>query len=359
MDQTTNSTEREMRTTRNDASRAPRVLTQWIIRWLLFFLICLGLGYSALQRYDPRATQGLTDSALYYRMVAGEEVQGREMRFRVLVPLIARPIHTATKTFLDPIRAVFLALLIANSIFCATTVCLLVAIGIRLTGNPAVALLAAALYLLNFAIGNLQLAAMVDAGEACLILAVVLTLFSDRWWPLPVWGLLGAMAKETFLPLAGVLTLVWWYVECRKQHNRISRLLLIVAMLVVAVITIVALRWGIAGTMGSSGMFVATNAAAGYSGIAGVFLNRTFLYVFVWLLPLGLVGLKRLPRAWVFGAIAATLLALVLGAYRNIGANAARPMFDVIGPMLSLSVAMLLTGAKVRTRDGLSGAEQA
>jgi hypothetical protein len=357
MDHVTDSTPEDFEVTASDGRRVLRALTQWIIRWLLFFLICLGLGYSALQRYDPRTTPGLTDAALYYRMVAGEEVQGREMRFRVLVPWVARPIHAVTKKFLDPARAVFLALLIANSIFCATTVCLLVAIGIRLTGNPAVALLAAVLYLVNFAVGNLQLAAMVDAGEACLILAVAWTLFGDRWWLLLLWGVLGALAKETFLPLAGAVALVWWYVECSKRPERISRLLPMIAMLVVALVTIVALRWALAEPVGSSGIFVRTNAAAGYSGAAGVILNRTFLYVFVWLLPLGLARLNRLPRPWVCASIAGAILALALGAYRDIGANAARPMFDVIGPMLSLSVAILLTGASVRSQGALSKSE--
>jgi hypothetical protein len=233
----------------------------------------------------------------------------------------------------------------------------LVAIGIRLTGNPAVALLAAALYLLNFALANLQLAAMIDTGEACLILAVAVTLFSDRWWLLPIWGVLGALAKETFLPLAGALALVWWYVECRKRLDRISRLLPIIAMLMVALVTIVALRSAFAGTMGSSGMFVRTNATAGYSGVAGVIFSRTFWYVFVWLLPLGLVRLKRLPRPWVLASSFSALTALALGVYRDIGGNVARPMFDVLGPILSLSVAILLTGSAVQTQ-AKSGSEQ-
>lgn len=338
--------------TTRDGRKFSRALTQWIIRWLLFFLICLGLGYAALQRYDPRTTPGLTDSTLYYRMVAGEEVQGREMRFRVLVPWVAKPVYMLAKSFLDPPRSVYLGLLISNSIFCATTVCLLVAIGIRLTGDPPVALLAAALYMLNFALTNLQLAAMIDTGEACFILAVVVTLFSKRWWLLPLWGVLGALAKETFLPLAGAMALVWWYVECGKRPGRISRLLPIIAMLMVALGTIITLRSAFAGAILASEVFVRTNASSGYSGFAAVVWNRTFLYVFVWLLPLGLVRLNRLPRPWVIASIAGALLALALGAYRNIGGNAARPMFDVVGPILSLSVATLLTGHTTQTLRG-------
>ena len=38
--------------------------------WLLFFLICFGLGYPTLNRYDPRLTG--PDQVTYYRMVTGQ-----------------------------------------------------------------------------------------------------------------------------------------------------------------------------------------------------------------------------------------------------------------------------------------------
>lgn len=320
---------------------------RWIVRWLLFFLICLGLGYASVQRYDPRSTPGLSDAAAYSRMVAGDEVQAREMRFRVLVPWVAKPFYALARKFLDNSRAVNLALLIANSIFCATTGCLLVAIGLRVTDSPAVALLGATLYLLNFAVMNLQLAGMVDAGEACLITAVILTLFGGRWWLLPLWGLLGALAKETFLPLAGALALVWWYVEFRKTHDRGRRLLPILAMLLVAAATIVVSRLTIAGAMVPSDMLAQTHAGSGNSSrLFGVLFGPTFWYVFIWLLPLGLLRLNRLPRTWLYASISSALLALVLGVYRDVGANVARPLFDVLGPILSLSAAVFLTGFK-------------
>lgn len=317
---------------------------RWIVRWLLFFLICLGLGYAAVQRYDPRTAPGLTDVNVYFRMVGGEEVPAREMRFRVLVPSVAKPFYLLTRKFLDNSRAIDLALLLANSIFCATSGCLLVWVGLRVTGNLAVALLGATLYLLNFAVMNLQLAAMVDAGEACLLLAVIVTLLGGRWWLLPLWGLLGALAKETFLPLAGVLALVWWYVEFRKSQDKVRRLLPILAMLLVALTTIIVLRSTIAGGMVLSDMLAQTHAAGSSSRLAGVLFSPTFWYVFIWLLPLGLLRLKRLPRSWVYASIFSALTALALGVYRDVGGNVARPMFDVLGPILSLSVAIFLTG---------------
>jgi hypothetical protein len=70
--------------------------------------------------------------------------------------------------------------------------------------------------------------------------------------------------------------------------------------------------------------------------------SHEFLYVFGWLLPLGAVRLGCLPRPWVLASTAAALVALVLGASVDAHGNVARAMFDVAGPMLSLSVAMLI-----------------
>jgi len=173
---------------------------------------------------------------------------------------------------------------------------------------------------------------------------VTVSLFGDRWWLLPLWGLLGALAKETFLPLAGVLVLVWWYVEYRQGHNRVSRLLPISAMLIVALATIIVLRSAIPGAGFVGDVFAKTHAGSGrFSGLAGAMFSRTFWYVFIWLLPLGLVRLNRLPRPWLFASIFSALTALVLGVYRDIGGNVTRPMFDVIGPLLSLSAAIFLS----------------
>lgn len=332
-----------------------------MIRWLLFFLICTGLGYAAVERYQPPTTAGLSDAAVYYRLVAGEEVQSRDMRFRILVPCVARPFYLLSKKFLGEERSVSLALLIANAIFCATTACLLLSVALRLTGNLAVALLAACLYLLNFAITNLQLAGMVDAGEGFFMMALTWSLLFDRWWLLPLWGVFGALAKETFVPLAAVFTLAWWLSSQGKESDRGTKVFWATAMVILGIVTIVISRISFtagfssgasAGTGGISavvggiseaGLFQ-SNPGPGYlSRLITVPSSRSFWYVFVWLLPLGLVGIRRLPRAWVIAATAGGMLALGLGLYKNIGGNVARPVFNVMGPMLSLSASIWLS----------------
>src|SRR6267378_3010668 len=108
MDQSTSSSATDSGTI-NNRRGVSRALTQWIVRWLLFFLICTGLGYAGVERYRPRGAAGLTDAAVYYRLVAGEEVQGRDMRFRILVPYVARPFYLLSKRFLDEERSMSLA----------------------------------------------------------------------------------------------------------------------------------------------------------------------------------------------------------------------------------------------------------
>jgi hypothetical protein len=86
------------------------------------------------------------------------------------------------------------------------------------------------------------------------------------------------------------------------------------------------------------------------SGLVRCLTAREFIYVFVWLLPLGLVRLNYLPRAWVVASMAAALTALALGAYDDALGNATRAIFSACGPVLSLSVALLL--AEVRKPNG-------
>jgi hypothetical protein len=294
-------------------------------------------------------------------------VQGRDMRFRILVPYLARPFFQVGKQFFSDEKAVALALLIANAMLCATTACLLISIARQLGAGIAPALLAACLYLLNFAVINFQLAGMIDAGEACFMMALTWSLLFERWWLLPIWGILGALAKETFVPFAAVFTAVWFIATRRQATDRTRRLRWAAAMMIIlgcVVLFILRLRLdvssdpalgGSAGTGGiaavaggfSCGNLLPFSHGPGYaSRLWSMFSSRTLIYVFAWLLPLGIAGIKRLPRAWVVASIAAAALALLLGLYKNIEGNVARPIFDVLGPLLSLSAAIWLS------RDG-------
>jgi hypothetical protein len=73
--------------------------------------------------------------------------------------------------------------------------------------------------------------------------------------------------------------------------------------------------------------------------------DRNFWYVFVWLLPMAIPNLRRLPTSWLVATGAATAAVVVLDAYYG-GApgTVGRALFSLAGPILALSAALLLVG---------------
>ena len=332
----------------------------FLLLWLLFFAICFGLGYPTLQRYDPRKTEGLSDTYKYYATTTAADpavyIFKETFRGRVLVPYVARPFYWFALKFLPSLNAGFFGLLVANSLFCATTACLIVGIGNKLF-DLSVALLGATLYLLSFAIPNLQLAGLIDSGEACFLVALSWSLLSGKWYLLPVWGLLGALAKETFVPFSFVFSLTWWLMERRQSGNELGKLKWIVALALIGLITVSTVHsllshqlrwpWQIADQARSPVNF--------FVALWHCVSERSFWLVFGWLLPLGIWRLKLFPRPWRAAAVTTAVLAILLGAYSNAGGTVARATFDVIGPLLSFSVALLLAR---RSGENFAAAER-
>ena len=320
-------------------------LGQGALVWSLCFAICLGLGYPTLNRYDPRRAGNL-DANVYYELVVGapSEPTGH-LRYRMLVPYLARPFYWLGKDRLGTWEPVFFGLLVANAMCSATAAALLVSVGSRFIGDHVVGLLGATLYLLSFAVPNFHLSGLVDSGEAALMMAVAWALSRGRWALLPVLGVVGALAKETFVPLAVMFATGWWVAE-RDHCDRLARALLVAAM----------------GAAGSAAVVISLSIAYGrfvlpwedavgshppgmgyVAGLLRGVLSRNFWYVFAWLIPLGVWRLGRLPRAWVQASAFAVVAALAMGAYMDSQGNVSRAVFNVAGPVLSLSVAMLLT----------------
>lgn len=315
-----------------------------IVLWGLFFLICFGLGYSTLNRYDPR-TVGNIDSREYYKLVTGgpRDAVGH-WRYRVLVPYLAKPFYWLAEGRIGTWDPVFLGLLIVNAALCATSACLLAILGHQVLGDYTTALLGASLYLLNFTITNGQLAGLVDSAEGCLMLVLIWAMLSRRWWLLPILGVLGALAKETFVPLSGVFALAWWLATARHDTFRLRRGIWIVAMGISGLATITLVQSLVSGyviwpwdvVLGERRL---TNLL---SGLLECIWSQSFWYVFIWLLPLGVWRLGTLPRSWTFASLAAVIAALMLGAWNRAGGNVARALFSVAGPALSLSTAALI-----------------
>lgn len=316
--------------------------------WFLFFLICFSLGYPTLNRYDPRTAPGTSDSAVYYELVtSGPAAVEGHMRFRVLVPFVARPFYWLARGRVGSWNPAFFGLLMANALFTATTAYLLVVVGYRQVRIPATALVGAMLYLLNFGTANIWLSGFVDSGEGCLLMIVAWTLLSERWWPLPFWGVLGALAKESFVPLSIVYGATWWLVARHQRASAVSRGAWIALMAGSGLVTITVLQSMVTRHIVWPWEFAAAmNSGSGYAQhLASSVLDRNFWYIFGWLLPLGVWRLRHLPRAWIFASVSAAAMGLLLNAYYG-GApgTVARVSFNIAGPLLSLSVAILFCG---------------
>jgi hypothetical protein len=303
----------------------------------------------------------MSDTSKYYALATGADTSSfREIfRGRVLVPFVARPFYSLARRYLPSWNAGLFGLLMANALFCATTACLVVSLGVKLFDDLGVALCGASLYLLSFNIPNQQLSGLIDSGEACFMAALVWTLFAGRWYLLPLWGILGGFAKETFVPFAFVFALTWWLVEARQNGLRLPRAepsnaeksghkktdpMWILALGIIGMATVVVIHSRIAGQF-KWPWEIAADSRAGVSYLAALwrcFSERSFWYVFGWLIPLGVWRLRDFPKPWVAASIASSIVALMLGVFIDSGGTVGRPIFDIMGSLLSLSVALLL-----------------
>lgn len=316
--------------------------------FVLFFLICCGLGYPSLNRVDWRkAPGGLNDVVAYANLVVEPPSSDAEshIQFRVLVPYMARPIYRMAKDHIGTWDPIMFALLMVDSFFVAATVTVLVIVVCGQLGNYPIALGSALLYLLNFAVPNLRLAGFIDAGEGFFLMLLVWALWKERYWTLPILGIVGATAKESFVPFLMVFSLAWWWCSRTTMRKAGTAAAWMVGSWVAALASLTALQWTITGAYRSPlqfGLDLHGNSAY-FSHFVSSFGDRNLWYIFVWLLPLSLLRLKRLPLNWRIATAATSVTAFALDAYYG-GApgTIGRALFSVAGPLLSASVAILL-----------------
>jgi hypothetical protein len=287
----------------------------------------------------------MSDVSKYYAMTTGADTSSfKELfRCRVLVPYVARPFYWFAQRFLHTWNAGLFGLLMANGLFCATTACFVVSIGNKLFDDCGVAVVGATLYLLSFNISNLQLAGLIDSGEACFMAAVIWSLLEGKWYLLPLWAVMGALAKETFVPFSCLFAFTWWLVD-RRSRSGASPLKWIVALALIGLATVSTVHslvagqfrwpWDIAGQARAPGNF--------FIALVRCLTERSFWYVFGWLIPFGICRLKYFPKPWLIASGVTAIFAIILGGYNNSGGTVARATFDIIGPLLSLSVALLI-----------------
>jgi uncharacterized membrane protein len=333
-----------------DDNRTKIAIARVALLFCVFLLIACGLGYPVLNRFDPRQTPGLSDVKTYAALVTGtnsfDAGDMRFRRFRVLVPWLARPFYWLARGRLATWDPVMFGLLVADSLFVAGTAVLIVVLGNRKLGSSAVGLVGALLYLVNFAVPNLRLVGLVDAGEGFFLLALLWSLSEFKLRLLPVIAVLGALTKESFIPFSIALTSAWWLStrhEGNLDRDHVSSAAWILSSWLLSLGAMIGLQWSITGTYVSPLQFgFALHRGGGYSLMASL-QDRNLWYIFLWLLPMAIPNLNRLPKLWLVPVGATCAMAFVLDAYFG-GApgTVARALFSIAGPVLSLSCALLL-----------------
>lgn len=313
---------------------------------VLFWLMGLSLGYPTLNRYDPGQT-GVSDARYYAQMVEHGIIDTPNVghwRYRILVPALARPVYLAISGHTGSWEPRFLALLIVNSGFCAVTALTLYVLGTSLLGGTRHGLTAAFLFLLNFNTANLYLSGLVDSAEVCLLTLVLWSLCRDRWWLLPLLGLLGGAAKETFIGFAALLAGGWWLARLRESGPRLRRLGAIAAMTVTALGMVVGLWSVLSGHLvlpgGVAGSYLADRSVTDrLADLPSYVTHRAFWYTFAWLIPLAALGIRRLPAEWLWAAAVSLAGALAMSVWANAGDNIGRPLFAATGPIMTIAAA--------------------
>jgi hypothetical protein len=319
-----------------------------LLLFLIFFFICCGLGYPVLNRIDWRqGLGGLADVVTYADLVTTRPTPdlNQHMQFRILIPYLARPIYRMAKNHIGTWDPIMFGLLVVNSFFVALTVTLLLIVVHRQLGNYAVALGSALIYLLNFAVPNLRLAGMIDAGEAFFLMAVVWSLFKEDYWMLPLWAVIGATAKESFVPFLMVFSLSWWLCSRRGLRRPYTAAIWMVASWIAGLGSLAALQWKITHVFRSPLSFALDlHGNSGYlEHFLSSFRDRNLWYIFFWLLPLSLLQLRRLPRAWRIATAVTSATAFALDAfYGGAPGTIGRALFSIAGPLLCASVAIFL-----------------
>ena len=319
----------------------------------IFFLIACGLGYPILNRFDPRQTPGLSDVRNYAALVTGNvSPDAGHVRFRVLVPSLAKPFYHLAQGRIASWDPVMFGLLIADSLFVAATAVLTVILGSHLFRGSVAGLVGALLYLVNFAVPNLRLVGLVDAGEGFFLLALLWSLWESKLWLLPVIAVLGALTKESFVPFSIVLTSAWWFSTRNDRNSAIARnhhasriAVWIAISWALSFATMITLHWSITGVFVSPLQFgIGLHHGRDYIGhFANSLHDRNLWYIFLWLLPTAIPNLKRFPKSWLISVGATCALAFALDAYFG-GApgTVGRALFSIAGPMLNLSSALFL-----------------
>jgi hypothetical protein len=301
--------------------------------WAMFYLACLGLGYPTLNRYDPAKTAGMVDAQEYRHAVLGDTPPDHHVRYRVLVPYLARPIYHLTAGRIGSWDPVWFSMLIVNSAFVAGAALMLARLAAAFSLSASSGLLAAFAYLLNFNVANDQLAGLVDSSEAFMVTLLLFVLWHKKWNLLPIVVAFGVLAKETFLPIAILLTLGWIWRADQKPWKHFALMLVsgsVVLLMIPSLLT---------GHFVSPRQTVIEYQGFRWTSLLTPLISWTVWLTFLWPLPFAVAGWRRLPRELVPATALALIGIYLMGSFADMGASISRPLFNVAGPWLCLAFA--------------------
>ena len=315
--------------------------------WGVFFLIALSLGYPGLSRYSPANTVNLDDSAVYYQLTKDglDAVNTDHRSTRVLVPFMARPIHYLLGGKVGSWDSVQFSLLIIASIFCASIAILIIKICEYIFKDKIVGVIASFIFYTNFSVSNLYLAGLVDAAECFFITLLFYLLLQRRWQYLPIIAIFATLAKETFLPIGVCIVSVWWlYTAIQEKKIDIESLLWMACFALVSIIVVVALKsYALGGIVMPWQYADSMESSYGFTFERILVEIRRFSYVFIWLLPLAVFRFNKIPMQLLASAFLTLAAIFVMGIWAGVsGAAMSRYMFNIAGPLLSISAALFL-----------------
>ena len=328
-------------------SRRPSIVNLSLY-WALFFLICFSLGYPSLNRYMPEEAN-LSDVAKYRELVVKDFSEAKDTlwRYRVIVPYLAKPFYRIGQDRIGSWDPASFGLLAANSIFLASTALILLALTYQIANDIRPGIMAGLLLLVNFNVSNMYLLGLIDSGEIFLLTLMTWCIYFNNWWALPLLGIVGALTKDTFIPLSIATASGWFLFNWLEGQFVWKQIWSVFGLAVLSFGTLLLFRsWAtdspywfledLAPTVRGSTPFIAD--------LISTILNRNILYTFVWLLPCGILGLRFLPKGWVWGSIATVVVVFGLSAAIGVGDNIGRPLFSAAGPMLTVGAALFLWG---------------
>ena len=321
--------------------------TSYLSLFSIFYMACLGLGYSTLNRFDPSLLPALSDTIIYIKIVEsgilGLEIDQYGRSSRIFIPYLAHLVYLSLPD-LGSFSKVFFSLLIVNSFFTSLTAVLFFHLSIKILNSNKIALMTSFIFLFNWVIPNVYLVGLVDASHGFFFSALLYCLLFKKLKWIPLIAILGTANKETFLPLGSIFFFGWIassiYYDKRVPFLEIFFLLLFIILSFFTLFLIYLYLFNFYyfpwDQMNNMGSFTSTNYDFNKSMSR---LLRLFLTT-GWLIFLALPYFRFIPKNILISSILASLSTAFLGWWISIGGvGYARGIFSVSAFLLSISAA--------------------